>query len=89
VLVIIRVAGAGAATASPHPFPAQVASVLTALLATPFIATIVVLIYYDLRVRKERFTAAELARAVSLDPALIDRSRFERPDEPPYPRGSR
>jgi hypothetical protein len=89
VLLIIHVAGGGVATASPHPFPAQVASVCTSLLATPFLATVVVLIYYDLRVRKEQFTAADLARGVLSDPALIDRSRFEPPDEPPYPRDSR
>jgi hypothetical protein len=88
-LIIIRVAGGGATTSTSHPFAAQVASVLTPVLATPFMATVVVLIYFDLRVRKERFTIEELARAIALDPRSVDRSRFERPDESDYPADSR
>jgi transcription initiation factor TFIIIB Brf1 subunit/transcription initiation factor TFIIB len=44
-------------------------------------ATVVVLIYYDLRVRKEQLSIDELARAVRIDPSSVDRTRFERPDD--------
>jgi len=84
-LVIIKGAGGTGVSVDPHPFLAQLASVLTPVIATPFMATIVVLIYYDLRVRKERFTLDELARSVSLDPRMTDRARFEPRDDPPYP----
>jgi len=88
-LVIIKVTGGSSASADPHPFAAQVASVLTPVLATPFMATIVVLIYYDLRVRKEGFNLDWLARSISLDPRLTDRSRFEGRGDPNYPGDSR
>lgn len=83
-LLFIRVS-AGSHVTSSHPLGAQIASVVTSLLTTPFMAAIVTLIYYDLRVRKEGLTLDALARGVSVDPARVDRSRFDRPEEPPYP----
>jgi hypothetical protein len=59
--------------------------VVTALLTTPFMAAVVVLIYYDLRVRKEGLNLDTLARGIAIDPSHIDRSLFDRPEDPPYP----
>jgi hypothetical protein len=80
-LLFIHVAGAGSTASSSDPVAADVASVITSLLTTPFMATVVVLIYYDLRVRKEGLSIDQLARSVQVDPSAVDRSRFERPPE--------
>jgi hypothetical protein len=80
-LLFIHVTGSGTASSGSDLVAADIASVATSLLTTPFMATVVVLIYYDLRVRKERLTIDELARSMRIDPATIDRSRFERPDD--------
>lgn len=84
-LLFIKANGSGAHATSSHPLAAQIASVVTSLLTTPFMAAVVVLIYYDLRVRKEGYQLDDLARGVAVDPARIDRSRFDRSDDPPYP----
>jgi predicted secreted protein len=80
-LLFIHVTGAGSTASSSDPVAADIASVVTSLLTTPFMATVVVLIYYDLRVRKEQLSIDELARAVRIDPSSVDRTRFERPDD--------
>jgi hypothetical protein len=81
-LLFIHVTGAGSTASSSNPVAADIASVLTSLLTTPFMATVVVLIYYDLRVRKERLSIDELALTLRIDPAVVDRTRFERPEDP-------
>jgi hypothetical protein len=81
-LLFIHVTGAGSTSSSSDPVAADVASVLTSLLTTPFMATVIVLIYYDLRVRKEGLSINQLARAVRVDPTAVDRTRFEQGDEP-------
>jgi hypothetical protein len=81
-LLFIHVTGTGTTNASTSdPVAADIASVATSLLTTPFMATVVVLIYYDLQVRKERLSIDQLARSVRIDPSRIDRTRFERPDD--------
>jgi hypothetical protein len=80
-LLFIHVTGSGTSTSGSDPVAADIASVATSLLTTPFMATVVVLIYYDLRVRKEGLSIDELARSVRIDPSTIDRTRFERPDD--------
>ena len=84
-LLFIKANGSGAHTTTSHPLAAQIASVVTTLLTTPFMATIVVLIYFDLRVRKEGYRLQDLARDVSIDIDRIDGTRFGLPDEPPFP----
>jgi predicted secreted protein len=80
-LLFIHVTGSGTTTSGSDLVAADIASVVTSLLTTPFMATVVVLIYYDLRVRKEGLSIDELARSVRIDPSTIDRTRFERPDD--------
>jgi predicted secreted protein len=87
-LLFIRVS-AGTHVTNTHPLAGQIASVVTSMLTTPFMAAVVVLIYYDLRVRKEGLDLDALARGVAVDPTKIDRTLFDRPEEPPYPDESR
>lgn len=87
-LLFIRVS-AGARVSDTHPLAGEIAAVVTSMLTTPFMAIVVVLIYYDLRVRKEGLSLESLASGVDTHPGEIDRRRFDRFDEPPYPDESR
>ena len=84
-LLFIKANGSGAHVTSSHPLAAQIAGVVTSLLTTPFMAAIVVLIYFDLRVRKEGYRLDDLAKDVAIEPGQIDRARFDRRDDPPFP----
>jgi hypothetical protein len=79
-LLLIHATGSGTTSSTSHPLAAEVASVITSLLTTPFMAMVIVFIYYDLRVRKEGLTVDQLARAVHIDPSSVDRSRFQQPE---------
>jgi hypothetical protein len=87
-LLFIRVS-AGSRVTNTHPLAGEIAAVVTSMLTTPFMAIVVVLIYYDLRVRKEDLGLDALAKGVDVHPGDIDRRRFDRSEEPPYPDESR
>lgn len=55
----------------------SIAGILAGVITTPFIAAVIVVIYFDLRVRKEGFDLAMLAHHVGGTP--------RRPEEPPWP----
>lgn len=59
-----------------------------AVLTTPFSAAVIMVIYFDLRVRKEGFDLELLARNVGVDPGDIDRSSLVVPPPPPPTSGS-
>jgi hypothetical protein len=65
-----------------------VSGVVSAVVTTPFLATIFILLYFDLRVRKEGFDLELLTQAVGL-PALStdapDATADWRPSDPPPP----
>lgn len=82
VLVLHAVGASTSATGSP--LASQVVSVVTSLLTTPFMASVVALLYIDLRVRKEGIDLHHVASGVAGSaggPAPMRRG----PVEPPYP----
>jgi Membrane domain of glycerophosphoryl diester phosphodiesterase len=58
---------------------AAAAGIVSGILTTPFLAAIVAVIYFDLRVRKEGLDLELLAQGVGIEP------RFSGPEEPPWP----
>lgn len=57
-----------------------------AVVTTPFAAAVIMVVYFDLRVRKEGFDLELLARQVGIEPSAVDRS-FVPPPPPPPPAG--
>lgn len=84
-LLLVHSTGVGAHTTAGRSVLSAVIASVTSLLTTPFMASVVVLLYYDLRVRKEGLDVAGLARGVGIEHDLVDRSRYAEPEEPPYP----
>jgi hypothetical protein len=71
----------------------QLLTAISALLITPFLAAVVVVLYIDLRVRKEGFDLALLAERVGVPPAREPAGgngawRAERAEDEPLPPGS-
>jgi hypothetical protein len=56
------------------------AGIVSGILTTPFIAAILAVIYFDLRVRKEGLDLELLAQGVGIE------RRQAAPEEPPWPR---
>ena len=63
-----------------------VAGTASSAVTTPFIAGVITVLYFDLRVRKEGFDLELLAREVGVDPDDLDRSTVPLiPPPPPTP----
>lgn len=60
-------------------------STLGAIITTPFAATVIMVVYFDLRVRKEGFDLELLAHQVGIEPGGADRSIPPPPPPPPAP----
>lgn len=62
-----------------------IASVVAAAIVTPFTAAVTMVVYFDLRVRKEGFDVELLARDVGVAPPTGGRPNFLPPPPPPPP----
>jgi len=62
-----------------------IASVVAAAIVTPFTAAVTMVVYFDLRVRKEGFDVELLARDVGVAPPTGTRPSFLPPPPPPPP----
>lgn len=62
-------------------------STVGAIITTPFAAAVIMVVYFDLRVRKEGFDLELLAHQVGVEPSGIDAHTLPPPPPPPPPSG--
>lgn len=88
-IVFLHASGSAGQVTASHPLADQIAQGIASILTTPFMASVVVLLYYDLRIRKDGFSLDDLARSVHLDPGSLPPPRYSGPVEPPWPDSGR
>jgi hypothetical protein len=73
----------GAHSAATSAIAGGLASIISAVLITPFTASVIAVVYFDLRVRKEGFDLALLARTIGVTPPPEAPMEWA-PDQPTY-----
>jgi hypothetical protein len=83
----------GSHSATTTVIASSLASIISAVLVTPFTASVIAVVYFDLRVRKEGFDLALLARTIGVTPPpdapvewAADQPGYGQPssEQPPY-----
>jgi hypothetical protein len=77
--IVLAVSGIATTDTNLRLVVAAGAAIISGVLTTPFIAAIVAVIYFDLRVRKEGLDLELLAQGVGIE------RRSSEPEEPPWP----